>query len=301
MAFLNGSVHLLHRSVPTTLHLRTVIPAEHRSAGILGNERMGTATLLRDSGIALTAHYVVIGASEIEATQLDGSTCSARVQAIDFESGIAVVAVDASWKGGVHLHPDNDLALGEDVFLVASVGDGRRVNSGAVSSIGLFEAFWEYALDGAITVTADNPGLPGGPLFDHRGRMVGVVALSQVEVGKPTLVIPAAAARAAVAEASGGGGRPRKDPRAWLGITCYALRDHVIVAGVLPESPAEAAGIGSGDLILTIDGEAIADRRSLYGRIWRHRSGERVRLRVLRQDRAMEVEVAATAIEEYFS
>jgi S1-C subfamily serine protease len=122
----------------------------------------------------------------VEATQLDGSTCSARVKAIDFESGIAVVAVDASWKGGVHLHPDDDLALGEDVFLVASVGDGRRVNSGTVSSIGLFEAFWEYELEGAITVTADNPGLPGGPLFDRRGRMVGVVALSLAEVGKPT-------------------------------------------------------------------------------------------------------------------
>jgi S1-C subfamily serine protease len=300
MAFLNGSVHLLHRSVPTTLHVRASIPAEHPSSGILGNERMGTATLLRDSGLALTAHYVVIGATEVEATLLDGTTRPARVRAIDFESGIAVLAVDDAWKGGAQLRRDDDLALGEDVFLVASVGDGRRVNSGTVSSIGVFEAFWEYSLERAITVTADNPGLPGGPLFDRFGRMAGVVGLSLAEVGKPTLVIPAAAARAAVADVETPGAQSR-DPRAWLGITCYPLRHHVVVAGVLPGSPAEAAGLESGDLIFAIDGETIADRRSLYARIWRHRRGEKVRLRLLRQDRPVEIDVTASAIEEYFS
>lgn len=298
---MNGSVHLLHRSVPTTLHLRTSVPAEHPSAGILGNERMGTATLLRDTGLALTAHYVVIGATEVEATAVDGATCAAQVRAIDFESGVAVVAVDDGWKGGAQLRADDDIALGEDVFLIASVGDGRRVNSGTVSSIGVFEAFWEYSLDRAITVTADNPGLPGGPLFDRLGRMVGVVALSLAEVGKPTLIIPAAAARAVVAALKAPGTPLGKDPRAWLGITCYPLRHHVVVAGVLPGSPAESAGLESGDLIFAIDGETIADRRSLYARIWRHRSGDKVRLRLLRQDRAVEVDVTASAIEEYFS
>jgi S1-C subfamily serine protease len=298
---LNGSVHLLHRSVPTTLHLQATIPAEHASSAILGNERMGTATLLRETGIALTAHYIVAGATSIEATTVEGSTHQAKVLGIDFESGIAALGVDVPQAPGVRLRGSEDLVLGEDVFLVASVGEGRRVNSGNVSSIAPFEAFWEYSLERAITVTADNPGLPGGPLLDRFGRMLGIVALSLAEVGKPTLVIPETAARPVIAEIEKSGTYRNANPRAWIGVTCYPLRDHVVVAGVLPGSPAEHAGLQPGDLIVAVDGEATTDRRALYSRIWRHRRGAGLRLRILRDDHASEVEVVASSIEEYFS
>src|SRR5690606_13611661 len=118
-------------------------------------------------------------------------------------------------------------APGEEVFLVASVGDGRRVSSGCVSAVEPFDAFWEYALDRAITVTADAPGLPGGPLFDRFGHVAGIVALSLAEVGKFTLAIPARAARDLVAEVERTGGFAAKAPRAWIGVTCYPLRHHV--------------------------------------------------------------------------
>lgn len=298
---MNGSVHLLHKSVPTTLHLHATIPAEHASSAILGSERMGTATLLRETGIALTAHYIVAGAGEIEATTVEGTTHRAKVLGIDFESGVAVLGVDVPGATGLRLRGSEDLALGEDVFLVASVGEGRRVNSGNVSSIAPFEAFWEYSLECAVTVTADNPGLPGGPLLDRFGRMVGIVALSLAEVGKPTLVIPESAARAVIGEIEKTGTYRSSSPRAWIGITCYPLRDHVVVAGVLPGSPAERAGLQPGDLIVALDGEATTDRRTLYSRIWRHRRGARLRLRVLRKDQASDVEVLASAIEEYFA
>jgi S1-C subfamily serine protease len=298
---LNGSVHLLHKSVPTTLHLQATIPTEHTSAAILGSERMGTATLLRGTGIALTAHYIVAGATSIEATTVEGSTHRAKLLGIDFESGVAALGVDVTGTSGVRLRGSEDLALGEDVFLVASVGEGRRVNSGVVSSIAPFEAFWEYSLDRAITVTADNPGLPGGPLLDRFGRMLGIVALSLAEVGKPTLVIPESAARPVIAEIEKSGTYQSTSPRAWIGITCYPLRDHVVIAGVLPGSPAEQAGLQPGDLIVALDGEATGDRRALYSRIWRHRRGARLRLRILREEHASEVEVLASTIEEYFA
>jgi S1-C subfamily serine protease len=298
---LNGSVHLLHKSVPTTLHLHATIPGDHASAAILGNERMGTATLLRETGIALTAHYIVAGASSIEATTVDGSTHQAKLLGIDFESGVAALGVDVPGSAGVRFRGSDDLALGEDVFLVASVGEGRRVNSGNVSSIAPFEAFWEYSLERAITVTADNPGLPGGPLLDRFGRMLGIVALSLAEVGKPTLVIPESAARAVIGEIEKSGTYRNARPRAWIGITCYPLRDHVVVAGVLPGSPAEQAGLQAGDLVVALEGEATTDRRVLYERIWRHPRGARLRLRILRDDHASEVEIVASTVEEYFS
>lgn len=299
MALLNGSVHLLHRAAATTVHLRAVIDPAHASASILGTERMGTGTLLEGSRHVLTAHYVVIGAREVGVTLLDGTERAGRVLSLDFESGLAAVALDAAAPRGARLREASDeVQPGEEVFIVASVGDGRRVNPGVVSAVGPFEAFWEYALDRGIFVTADNPGLGGGPVVDRRGRVVGIASLSLAEVGRFTLAVPAAAAARLVARLA----RPEAPsgrPRAWLGITCYPLRHGLVVGGVLPSSPAEAAGMASGDLLVTIDGEEVADRRALYERLWRHRAGEPVRLRLIREERLVETEVRSGSIEEY--
>lgn len=295
---MNASVHLLHRCLPATVHLRATIGGGHASAAILGEERMGTGVLLRGGGLAITAHYVVIGATSVEATLLDGSTVPARVLGIDYEAGLAALSVDA--PGGARLRSRGDAETGEEVFLVASVGDGRRVSSGCVSSAGPFEAFWEYALDRAITVTADTPGLPGGPVFDRFGQIAAIVALSLAEVGKFTLGIPVSVAMPLLREVERTGGFVRRDTRAWIGITCYPLRHHVVVAGVLPSSPADRAGLRAGDVLLAVDGEVVPDRRALYGAIWRHRSGESLRIRLLRDESALELEVFASAIEDYF-
>ena len=91
-------------------------------------------------------------------------------------------------------------------------------------------------LEQAITVTVQNPGLGGGPLLDAHGRMIGVVALSLAEVGKFTLAVPASLAVPMLEQVDRTGRYVPPAPRAWLGITCYALRDHVVLAGIVPRS-----------------------------------------------------------------
>jgi S1-C subfamily serine protease len=298
---LNASVHLLRRVVPATVHIRSEIPEQHPSAEILGTERMGTGTVVSPSGLVLTAHYLLIGTDTVEVTLVDGGTLVGEVAGIDYASGLGVVKLKDGPAPRVAIRSIDEVQPGEEAFLVASVADGRRVDAGAISSIDAFEAFWEYVLDRAITVTVQNPGLGGGPLFDAHGSMVGVVALSLAEVGKFTLAVPASLSETVLDGVARQGHYSAATPRAWIGITCYTLRDHVVLAGIVPDGPGEQAGLKSGDVVLAIDGEEVHDRRALYERIWRHASGDVIRLKVFRSSTMRDVDVVAGNIEQFFS
>lgn len=297
---MNASVHLLRKVVPSTVHLRAQIPEGHPSAEILGTERMGTGTVVAPWGYVVTAHYLLIGSKTVEVTLAGGAAHQGEVVAIDYVSGLGVVRIDDGPVARVGIRSIDEVQAGEDVFLVASADDGRRVDAGAISSIDAFEAFWEYLLDRAITVTVQNPGLGGGPLLDAHGRMVGVVSLSLAEVGKFTLAVPASLLLPVLDEVARTGRYVVQTPRAWIGLTCYTLRDHVVLAGIVPESPGADAGLRSGDVVVAIDGEDVHDRRALYQRIWRHASGEPIQLRIFRSNQMREVEVIAGNIESFF-
>jgi S1-C subfamily serine protease len=89
--------------------------------------------------------------------------------------------------------------------------------------------------------------------------------------------------------------------RAWLGIFCYAVKDHVVIAGVLPGGPGEQAGLKSGDVILTVDDKNVSDRRSLYHLLWTHRPGDQLTLKIFRGRELHTITVASGNVEEFFA
>jgi S1-C subfamily serine protease len=298
---LNASVHLLRRVVPSTVHLQANIPGDHPSAGILGAERMGTGVIVGSGGAIVTAHYLLIGAESIQVTWVDGTSVAAQVAGVDYGTGLGVVAVDGVPARGLSVRPVEDVAVGEEVFVVASVGDGRRVGTGFVSSVGPFDAFWEYMIDRAILITGENPGLGGGALLDAHGQLVGIAALSLAEVGKLTFAIPASFAVPMLDGIRDHGHYAPSSQRAWLGVTCYTLRNHIVVAGLIPGGPAATAGLKAGDVVLAIDGATVAERRELFGRLWQRRSGEAITLRVFRGNRTFELEIVSGSVEAFFA
>jgi len=296
----NAVVSLIERVLPATVHLEAHIPEAHPSSKILGTERMGSGTVVDADGLVLTVNYVVLGAERVKATLLDQRTYTAELVHQDYASGLALVRIPERGLPALPLRRTTDLALGEEAFIVASVGEGAaRVANGAISYMGPFDANWEYVLDRAIMSTAMNPGLGGGPLLDTLGRVLGVVSLNLNEIGRFSLAIPSDYFLDA-RDAFVGGRRHLAGARAWLGIFCYAVKEHVVIAGLLPGGPGEQAGLKSGDVILAVDGQEVGDRRSLYRLLWAHRPGEPVTLKIFRGRELRSVTVASGDVEEFF-
>jgi S1-C subfamily serine protease len=299
---MNASVRLLEETLPATVHLRVEVPDTHPSAAVLGTERAGTGTLVDPNGLIVTVNYVVLGAPAVRVTLADGRELVADVIAQDFPSGIALLKIPAVNLPVLPIRGAPDVAVGDEVFIIASVGDGgRRASSGGVTSLASFDANWEYTLDRAVFTTAMNPGLGGGPLIDVGGRLVGIVSLNLNEIGRFSLSIPIEYFREHRDELLRYGRRPSRPSRAWLGLYCYTLRTHVVIAGLLAGAPAEQSGLTQGDVIIAVDDQEVTSRRELYDRLWAHRAGERVVLRVYRNSEILTVAITSGDVEEFFA
>jgi len=299
---MNASVKLLEHVVPATVALRTIVPEDHPSAPILGTERLGSGIIIDPAGLVLTVNYVVLGATGVTIVLPDDTEITGRVAAQDFASGVAIVEAARPTPGAVPVGRFADLAVGQDVFIVAAASDNkRRVHDGGITSLGPFDAYWEYSLDRAITTTASNPGVGGAPLFDLLGRVIGVVSLDLGEVGRFTLAIPTDFYTDYKDELLRHGRRTTRPPRAWVGLYCYTFREHVVVAGVLPGTPGEHGGLKAGDIVLAIDGTVVSHRGELYTRLWEHRPGDQIQFRIYRTNEVKELTITSGDAEAFFA
>jgi S1-C subfamily serine protease len=298
----NAAIHLLRRASRSSVRIEASIPERHASAQILGTSRVGSGSIVGPEGLVLTVNYVVLGANALRVTLQDGRELPADLAGMDLMSGLALLRVDATSLPALSFGTSRDLRLGDEVFVVSCIGESNfRVADGFVTYLGPFEANWEYTLDRAIMSSALNPGLGGGALVDRLGRAVGVVSFSLNSVGKFTLGIPGECYLDHRDELLRHGRRRTVPPRPWLGVFCNTMRDHVVIAGLLPGAPADRAGLKQGDVILTIDGRGVADRRTLYEQLWTHRAGEAVHLQIFRDNVVQTVRIATVDVEEFFA
>ncbi|HEY7511497.1 MAG TPA: S1C family serine protease [Vicinamibacteria bacterium] len=287
-------------TTPSTAFLRTQVPRRHPSAAVLGEERMGAAVAVGAHQV-LTAHYLVMGASNVQLAGADGRPRPVRRFRLDHETGLALLTVDGPPLRPARLRTDDEVVPGEPVFLLTCTSKGERKGAtGHVCMVGPFEAFWEYMLDRAIMTTAINPGLAGAPLFDSDGRLVGIVSLSLSAVGRYSLAIPIALYLAR-REALEGEEAPRPGPgRAWTGIYPQAYDGGVVLTGVVPGGPGDKAALARGDLILSVDGQTVGSLRELYEALWRHAAGDSISLQVLRDGAIRVIEVTAGDRDEFY-
>jgi serine protease Do len=258
--------------------------------------------LVSADGLIVTVNYMVIGAESVMVTFADGRQAAARIVARDFVTSLGVLQVEGNKHPHLEVGSSETASLGQDIFMVSSLGAEKRcADTGFITYLGPYDAAWEFALDRCVCVAvpAGNIGLSGGPILNSKGQVLAFSYLNFPDVVRPILGIPGECFLSGRDELVRHGHRVSTPPRLWLGVLSYTLREHVVIAGVVPGSPSEKAGLQQGDLVLTADGHEIRERRALYQAINSHRPGERVQLRILRRNQVYNLEIPAIIVDDY--
>jgi S1-C subfamily serine protease len=260
-----------------------------------GRDRVGSGVLFREDGLLLTAQHLVSGATDVRVLLDDGRSLVARVVGTDDETDIAVLDVDGSSFPVAPLAPaSSSVAVGDDAITIGSAGPASPVvRVSMVSAVGQEAGLEGHKLMDVIRIDeAMAAGTSGGAVVDRAGRVVAIaaanIASASDEVG---YAIPIAVARAVADELLASG----RVVRGWLGIEGES-RAGALVHRVKPGSPAEAAGLSTGDVIVAIDGVTVATMSALVSRLRQTDPGDSVSLSVRRGDQT--VTVAATLAEQ---
>jgi len=270
---------------------------------MLEQSSLGSGVIVTEDGYVLTNNHVVHGAGEITVTLQDGRAYEARVVGVDPATDVAVLKIDAEGLVAAEFAPPGSVAVGDWVLAVGNpFGLGHTVTSGIVSAKGRSGMGLTKYEDFIQTDAAINPGNSGGPLVDLAGRIVGVNTAIKSRTGGSLgigFAIPADMARHVMTSLIEHG---RVD-RGWLGVYVQDLDEElagsfgwdgthgVLVAQVVPDSPAARAGLREGDIVVTVDGKAIASSNALVATVASYARGTQVRLEVFRDGRVRSVPV----------
>ncbi|HEY1752177.1 MAG TPA: Do family serine endopeptidase [Caulobacteraceae bacterium] len=241
-------------------------------------QSLGSGSIVRSDGVILTNHHVIAGAQEITVVTADRREWPAKVLLDDARADLAVLKIDT---GGAPL-PSIAIDDGSDVQvgdLVLAIGDpfgvGQTVTNGIVSALSRSGVGASDFSSFIQTDAAINPGNSGGPLVDMNGNLIGVNTAILSGSGTSSGVgfaIPAALAKQVVTTAVGGG---HQVVRPWLGVKAQALTGEmarsfglaapqgVVAADVWPGGPAARAGVGAGDVIVSVGGHPVNDPAAL--------------------------------------
>jgi putative serine protease PepD len=269
----------------------------------------GSGFVISEDGYVITNHHVIRNASTIELAFPDGSSAPAEVVGTSPSYDLAVLLVERDDLVPVVLGDSQLVAVGDPVIAVGSpLGLEGTVTSGIVSALdrpvtagGRGEQAFINALQ---TDAAINPGNSGGPLVDSRGRVIGVnSAIATIGFGGTSgsiglgFAIPINQARRTAEQiiATGEAVYPVMGVRLAPSDSEPGARiapDSGDEDGVLPDGPAERAGLRPGDLIVAIDGRAVSTPDELVVFLRARQPGDEVTL--VYQRNGAEYEVSLT-------
>jgi Do/DeqQ family serine protease len=268
---------------------------------------LGSGVLVDPSGLIVTNNHVIAGADQVKVSLADKREFEAHVVLKDEHSDLAVLRIGNRGDRftAIDLGDSDALQVGDVVLAIGNpFGVGQTVTHGIVSAVartqvGITDYQFFIQTDAAI-----NPGNSGGALVDLNGRLVGInTAIFSRSGGSQGIgfAIPVNMVRGVIASAEGGSSVVR---RPWLGAKLQAVTADIadsmglrrpagaLVASVQAKSPAERAGLKSGDLIVSIDGQTVDDPNAFDYRFATKQLGGQAHLVVMRGGH--EVQLAVT-------
>jgi serine protease DegQ len=265
--------------------------------------RLGSGVIVTPDGYVLTNNHVVQAADEIAVALGDGRRVNAKLVGADPDTDLAVLKIDLPGLPVMTFGRSETLKVGDVVLAIGNPFDlGQTVTMGIVSALGrsnlgnnVFENFIQ-------TDAAINEGNSGGALVDSNGHLVGInTAIYSRSGGSigigfaiPTSIITQ------VMDQIVRNGRVR---RGYFGIELTDLTpdlvetlrvkrtEGVVVVGVQRNGPAGSAGMEPGDVVESINGAKVADRRGMLGQIAQLDPGATAAVQVLRDARTVNLKI----------
>jgi S1-C subfamily serine protease len=278
--------------------------AEDVSASVVNinaGRRSGTGVVWSADGLILTASHVIGRSEEPTVTLGDGKELKAKVVGRDQYTDVALLKVEADGLKAIKTGSAQDLKVGQFVLALANaMGKKASATSGIITSQNRsMRGWWGVVIENAIVSDAKlNPGYSGGPLVDAEGKMLGMnvayfagrgIAVS-VEILKETL------------EKLSKDGRVKKG---FLGVVVEPVElpeelaktsgvgqdEGLMVRAVDGNSPARAAGVVIGDVVLRLGETKATDEYELHKALTGEVVGKAVSLWVLRGEKLTELKV----------
>ena len=272
---------------------------------------MGSGFIFSSNGFVITNHHVVDGAKHVVVRLPTRQEFDAEIIGTDPRSDLAVLKIAGDSLPILRLADDGAVKVGQWVLAIGSpFGLDFSVTAGIVSAVG--RSLPTTAGDNYVpfiqTDVAINPGNSGGPLFNLEGEVIGVNSQIFTRSGGSiglSFAIPSSVVRNVVAQIQETG----EVERGWLGVSIQDVDRNLadsfgldrprgaLIAQVGKDSPAENAGLASGDIIVSFDGHAVetsADLPHIVGLIAPGTSVEAVIMRD-GKERSIDVEVGVLA------
>ncbi|MDG1478098.1 MAG: trypsin-like peptidase domain-containing protein [Myxococcota bacterium] len=290
---------------PLSLGLQQLIqdyalPRPRPDAAAGWSSTTGSGVIVREDGLVLTNHHVVSGATGLAVTLWDKRSYPAVVIGSDPRTDLAVLQIEGEGPFPVADIGDSDaIRIGHWVIAIGHPFDFQfTVTAGIVSARGRRNIIPEEIQDYIQTDASINPGNSGGPLFNLDGEVVGInTAIYTPEGGAVqnagiSFAIPSNMAWRISSELMQRG----RVARASIGVTTQDVpptpdspRPGAQITQVLAESPAEAAGLRRGDIILEVDGERISTTADLRGLILARGPDTTLPMRIVRGGEHLDV------------
>lgn len=276
----------------------------------------GSGFIISNNGQILTNAHVVDGSNTVKVTLKDGRSFQGKVMGVDPVTDVAVVKIDASNLPTVPMGNSDQLKPGEWAIAIGNpLGLDNTVTTGIISATGRSSSsvgIPDKRVQFIQTDAAINPGNSGGPLLNASGQVIGMnTAILQGAQGLG-FAIPINTARRIASQLVAKG----KVQHPYLGVQMVTLTPElkkninsdpnaglsvdedqgILIAKVMPNSPAAKAGLRAGDVIQKINGQSVKDAEGVQTAVESSQVGNSLQVGVRRNQKDLTVAVQASDV-----
>lgn len=240
----------------------------------LGQQRSGSGVVIGADGLILTIGYLMLEAENIQIVTQDNRVLPARAVGYDLATGFGLVQPLLPLRGIAPVPFGSYAEMEPGSVLMAATGGGDGdVSMTQLVSKRPFSGYWEYFIDSALFTSPPIQNHSGAPLFNQKGELVGIGSLFVMDARGENrrlpgnMFVPTDLLKPVLAELQRTGSTA-VSRRPWLGLSSAEQGGRVQVVRVSKQSPALAAGLQPGDVVLAVDGAKVTTLEAFYKKLW---------------------------------